>query len=333
MSITVTESVKHDDLNEKNDLNTLSKSREPDWVKVLFQIQLIISALCSIHFILYDSQWKTIFFALVLIIFGHIGVAAGAHRLWAHQSYTANPILRFFLMMCQTLSGTGSIYSWVQWHRLHHKYFKTDLDPFNPSKGWIFSHILSNGLCLSPAQQKELEKLDMSDIETDKIVMWQKKYYVILYLIVALLLPINTPAEYWGESLLTSTFILGWFRYFVSLNLSWLITSSSLIWGLKKGEKYPCDTNLVFIINKSNWLSYHYLAPWDYKTSEFGQYSNDFISKLIDVFQIMECASNLKTIDSDTVRKALINSVVQKRNITECLSELCDYTTQKPKFY
>lgn len=38
-----------------------------------------------------------------------MGVAAGAHRLWAHRSYTANGPLRLFLLLCQTMSGTVSI--------------------------------------------------------------------------------------------------------------------------------------------------------------------------------------------------------------------------------
>ncbi|CAH1100421.1 unnamed protein product [Psylliodes chrysocephalus] len=315
---------------QDNGKDQLSNSREIDWLKVLFQIQVTLSALCAFSFIIYDSYWTTIFFGLTLTFLGHIGVAAGAHRLWAHQSYIANRPLRFFLMLCQTLSGTGSIYDWVRWHRLHHKYFGADLDPYNPSKGFFYAHVHSTVLRLSPAQERALKNIDMSDIEDDAIVMFQKKWYIAMYLIITLLLPINAPAEYWGESLYSSIFILGWLRGTINLNLCWLINSATKIWGLEPGEKYPCDTNLVFILNKSNWLSYHYIAPWDYQTSEYGQYGSDTVSKFIRICEVLECASDLKTIDSDTVRKALTISVVEKRNITECLLELCDYSQKKP---
>lgn len=67
------------------------------------------------------------------------------------------------------------MYDWVRWHRLHHKHFGTDLDPYNPTKGWLYAHIQSVAFSLSPAQEKELEKIDMSDIESEKMLMFQKK--------------------------------------------------------------------------------------------------------------------------------------------------------------
>lgn len=39
---------------------------------------------------------------------GALGVTAGSHRLWAHQTYTANKALKIFLMIAQTLAGQVS---------------------------------------------------------------------------------------------------------------------------------------------------------------------------------------------------------------------------------
>lgn len=58
---------------------------------------------------------------------------------------------------------------------MHHKYFGTDLDPFNPSKGLIFAHFVSVTLKPSPAMEKLIKEIDMSDLEQDKIVMFQKR--------------------------------------------------------------------------------------------------------------------------------------------------------------
>lgn len=95
--------------------------------------------------------------------------------------------------------------------------------------------------------------------------------------------------------------------------------------------RYPSDTNLVFILTKSHWLSYHYLAPWDYQTSEYGEYGTDLISKFIRVCAALDLATDLKTISSDTVRKALTKSIVEKRHVTECLKELCDSNDDVPE--
>lgn len=66
------------------------------------------------------------------------------------------------------------------------------------------------------------------------------------------------------------------------------------------------------------------MAPWDYQTGEFGEYGTDLISKVIRVFAALDLAWDLKTISSKTVRQALTISVKEKRNITECLKELCE---------
>ena len=38
-----------------------------------------------------------------------IGIGAGAHRLWAHKSYEAGFLLRWFLMMGQLIAGQVNI--------------------------------------------------------------------------------------------------------------------------------------------------------------------------------------------------------------------------------
>lgn len=86
--------------------------------------------------------------------------------------------------------------------------------------------------------------------------------------------------------------------------------------------RYPADTNLVFVLSKTNWLSYHYMAPWDYQTSEYGEYGTDCVSKFIRICAILEHASDLKTIDSKSVRKAVGNSTTYKKPIVDCLTEL-----------
>lgn len=85
----------------------------------------------------------------------------------------------------------------------------------------------------------------------------------------------------------------------------------------------------MFILKKTNWLSYHYMAPWDYQTSEYGKYGSDCVSKFIRICVILEYAYDLKTVDSKSVRKALSNSVTTKKSIAQCLEELQIVECQK----
>lgn len=86
--------------------------------------------------------------------------------------------------------------------------------------------------------------------------------------------------------------------------------------------RYPADTNLVFIINKSYWLSYHYLVPWDYQTSEYGKYGTDCTSAFIRVCAALEFATDLRVCDSNTARSALYMSIETEKSVSDCLNEI-----------
>lgn len=66
----------------------------------------------------------------------------------------------------------------MRWHRLHHKYIGSDLDPYNSKGGFFQAQFISLTMDLSPAQQAALEGVDVADLENDKIVMFQKKYAI-----------------------------------------------------------------------------------------------------------------------------------------------------------
>lgn len=163
---------------------------------------------------------------------GLLGVTAGAHRLWAHHAYDATTSLKIFLMLCQTLAGQGPIYNWVQAHRQHHKHFGTELDPYNHSRGFVYAHFTNLALKPHEKQKQAAEEIDITDLEQDSVVMFQKKYYWFLFFFIFLLFPINAPGEYWGENLICSFVVVGWLRYSLVLHLSYFVHSGVKLWGI-----------------------------------------------------------------------------------------------------
>ncbi|XP_054736898.1 acyl-CoA Delta-9 desaturase [Anastrepha obliqua] len=294
--------------------------REASWPSVLFYIHLNILGLYGIFVMFTSASFLTILFTLTLTFLGILGATAGAHRLWAHQTYTASTSLRIFLMLCQTLAGQGTIYGWVQAHRLHHQKFRQEDDIFYSARNFMAAQVHAQIMSYTPEQQQLLNEVDMSDIEEDKIVMFQKKYYWVLYFFLHVLLPVNAPLEYWGDSIAASIFVTFSLRYLIVLNVCWLINSAHFIWGLDKNFK-PSDSNSVFFITKSYWPQYHYLLPNDYQSGEFGDYGTDFTTAIIRVFAALDMASDLRTISSVAVRKGLTAAVETGRPIVECIQE------------
>lgn len=83
-------------------------------------------------------------------------------------------------MLSDIFSLQRDVYTWALDHRVHHKYSETDADPHNAKRGFFFSHV--GWLILTP-HPKVVEKrkaVEMSDLEEDPIVMWQKKFVYII---------------------------------------------------------------------------------------------------------------------------------------------------------
>lgn len=290
---------------------SLSSKRESSWPFVLFYIHINILGLYGIIVLFTSTSFTTILFTSLLTFFGIIGTTAGAHRLWAHRTYKADKALRIFLMLCQTMTGIGSIYDWVRAHRLHHMKFKHDDDPFYSNKDFFSAHVTAQLKSYSPQQERMLSEVDMADIEEDGVVMFQKKFYWIFYFVLFVLLPINAPLEYWGDNVQAAIFVTFFFRYLIVANVSWLVNSAHFIWALDKNQK-TSDSNMIFFVTKNYWPQYHYMLPRDYQVNEFGGYGTGFTTISIRVFAALGLASELFTITSNAVKQGLLAATKRK---------------------
>ncbi|CRK94612.1 CLUMA_CG008112, isoform A [Clunio marinus] len=283
--------------------------REASWPSVLFFIHLNILGLYGIIVLFTQAKLITIAFSFILTLMGIYGSTVGAHRLWTHNTFKANRILRFLLMISQTMAGQGSIYDWVRIHRLHHQTFKTQDDPFYSDKDFLHAQVFAHIRKLSPRQEKLLEAVNMKDVEEDGFVMFQKRFYWILYLVLFVLLPINAPLEYWDDTVQAAIFVAFSLRYIIVINIAWLINSAHFIWGLNKDQKQS-DSNMVFLVTKSYWPQYHYLLPFDYQSGEFGNYGQGTSTALIRIFAAIGWATDLKTVTTEAVKIGLSKAIV-----------------------
>ena len=80
-------------------------------------------------------------------------------------------------------------------------------------------------------------KVDMSDLETDSDIMFQHNYYLILALFFSAFVPTMIPVIFFDETVITSFFIAGVFRYVISLHFTWLINSAAHMFGMKPFDK------------------------------------------------------------------------------------------------
>lgn len=147
--------------------------------------------------------------------------------------------------------------------------------------------------------------IDLSDLEKDPIVVWQRRLYIVLMPLLCFVIPTWVPYYFWNEK-----FIYSWYsnlaRYVFSLNVTWMVNSAAHIWGMK-----PYDMNICPVENKivsifaygEGWHNYHHVFPWDYKAGEFGNYNTNFSTAFIDFCARLGLAYDMKTVPVEVIKK------------------------------
>lgn len=77
----------------------------------------------------------------------------------------------------------------------------------------------------------------MSDLEADRIVMWQKRCFEPLFGLVTIGMPVLVPWLLWNESLWLSFWVNFNFRFCVTLNIAFLVNSVAHMYGNKPFDK------------------------------------------------------------------------------------------------
>ncbi|XP_026471655.1 acyl-CoA desaturase-like [Ctenocephalides felis] len=235
------------------------------------------------------AYFSTIAWMIFVGWFSGEGVTIGAHRLWTHRSFKAKLPLRLVLLILHTVAGQNCLWVWVRDHRQHHKYSDTDADPHNAKRGFFFSHIGWLMTRKHPLVFQYGKNIDMSDLEADKWVMFQKRYYKTLYIIFAIFLPTIVPVYFWGEDPWMSLLIAYVVRSIVMLNATWLVNSAAHLYGTRPYDMklQPVENKFVSALsNGEGWHNYHHAFPWDYRAAELGRDWNcttdiiDFCAKL-----------------------------------------------------
>uniref|UniRef100_A0A1B6G1D1 Fatty acid desaturase domain-containing protein n=1 Tax=Cuerna arida TaxID=1464854 RepID=A0A1B6G1D1_9HEMI len=276
------------------------------WPDLLAQLFVHGGALYGMFLIITAARWYTTLWAFGLVYTSGFGITAGAHRLWSHRAYKATWPLRLILVFLFTIAGQRHVYAWALDHRIHHKFSETDSDPHDARRGFWFSHVGWLVLTPHPAVEARRGAVDMSDLDSDPIVVWQRRLYIPLFAILCIGLPVLIPWYYWNEDLWISFFVNFNFRFSFTLNMAFAVNSFAHMYGAR-----PYDKNISPVENIAvslgalgeGWHNYHHVFPWDYKTSELGQYGFNWTTAFIDTFARLGWAYDCKTVSEDMVRR------------------------------
>lgn len=155
---------------------------------VLIMAAIHVATIYGVMFVspIHKVSKTTLFLCFLGGQLGSLGITMGYHRLWSHRSFVASEPLRWFLALSALFGMQGSIQWWVLRHRVHHRFTDTIHDPYNAKRGLLFSHI---GWMLYNPRYEKLNLIDRSDLENDRVVVLQHRYYLPLGYFMGFILP------------------------------------------------------------------------------------------------------------------------------------------------
>jgi len=274
------------------------------WANVINYSILHLAALNGV-FLLTSASLPTLAWSFAVYMVAALGVTAGAHRLWAHRSYKATFPLRVILAIANATGFQNSIYEWARDHRVHHKYSESDADPHNARRGFFFSHVGWLLVKKHPDVKVKGARIDLSDLKSDPVVMFQKRYFYLLGFLCNVVVPTAVPVYCWSESLSVAFFVSCVLRYVISLHATWLVNSAAHKWGNRPYDEKinPAENMFVCVsVIGEGFHNYHHTFPQDYSTSEYGWHINP-TTMFIDVMSWIGLAYDRKKISKEAVLK------------------------------
>ncbi len=202
---------------------------------------------------------------LVAFSFSNLSITAGYHRLWSHKTYEAHWSLRFLFALGGAFALQNSALHWSSDHRIHHKHVdNNDKDPYSAKRGFWFSHI---GWMLREYNANTYDNYsNCRDLQKDKIVMWQHKYYVPLAIATNFGIPIALGLLH-GD-ILGMLLIVGALRLVLSHHSTFFINSLAHIWGSQPyTDKNTARDNAVLAVFTfgEGYHNYHHIFENDYR--------------------------------------------------------------------
>src|SRR3984957_20182545 len=120
--------------------------------------------------------WAWLWFALFLGL-NVMAMPCGYHRLFAHCTYEAHPVLKVAYLFFGAMELQNSALNWAAAHRVHHRFIDDPArDPFCARRGFWFSHI---GWMLRSYPSGEPDFSTVRDLQRDPMVMWQHNHYLL----------------------------------------------------------------------------------------------------------------------------------------------------------
>jgi len=252
---------------------------------------------------------ETIIWAVIMYFWTGMGITGGYHRLWSHKAFSASFPVQLFLCLGGAAAFEGSAKWWCRNHRAHHRYTDTEKDPYNARQGFWYAHM---GWMLVKQNTKRIGYADITDLQKDKLIVWQHNYYPFIAIGVGVVFP-TLVAGLWGD-------FLGGFFFASMMRVVFVHHATFFVNSLAHtlGEKTFSDHHTAFdsvvtavLTLGEGYHNYHHEFPQDYRNG-IKFYHYDPTKWMIRTLNYLGLTFDLKEISGEEVTKARIQMQQKK---------------------
>lgn len=217
-------------------------------------------ALAVLYCVFIRFSWLSAGLAGLWFVVCMLSTTGGYHRLFSHRTYRAVWPVRLLYLLFGAASGQASAVRWASDHRLHHASTDEEEDPYNIRRGFWWAHM---GWLLFRAPSR---RWLVRDLESDPLVAFQDRHYLVLLLAVGFLAPMLV-AWSWGDAV-GGLLLAGFFRLMVQYQATFSINSLAHTIGTRPYSTSVSarDSFLTALVTLGEgYHNFHHRFPADYR--------------------------------------------------------------------
>ncbi len=284
-------------------MNGIPWYKKIDWTVALFLTITPLAVLIVLPLYIYYYQFPVglAIFALVFAALTNLSVTAGYHRLFSHKSYEGHWLIKLWFLLIGASAFQGSALKWSSDHRRHHSFEDSDRDPYNIHRGFWYAHM--GWLFLKETVDQPIRA---ADLEKDKLVMWQHKYFIPLSIFMGFIFP--TLVGYLFGSPMGGFILAGALRIVVTQQSTFFVNSLSHTLGKKTYSEDISARDSLFVAiltHGEGYHNFHHKFQLDYRNG-IRWYHWDPTKWTIRLLSFVGLAKKLKKISQFEILKAQI---------------------------
>ncbi len=234
------------------------------WPTTLFLTITPLVTIVAVPWYLYQNSgvsWEIVLFSLIFAFLTNLSITAGYHRLYAHRSYDARPIAKLLFLLIGSSAWQGSALKWSADHRKHHSKVDSDEDPYSITKGFWYAHM--GWLFYDDSVN---QKPTAPDLEKDKLVLLQHRYYIPLAIFMSFIFPALVGwalGSFWGGFIFA-----GCLRIVLTQQSTFLVNSLTHTLGRQTySDKVSARDSLLvaFLTHGEGYHNFHHTFQIDYR--------------------------------------------------------------------